>query len=223
MKRLIKICIALMYKIRFAGKCKINATTTILLRKCQFEGGNCLGEHTYLSHTSMGYGSYMGFSNEFSNCLIGRFCSIGNCVRIVSADHPTVMVSSYPAFYSDTFRISYVKESKYKEHIYTSNGYECEIGNDVWIGDNVLIKGGVTIGDGAIIAMGSVVLHDVEPYSIVGGVPAKIIRKRFDDATIEALINIQWWNKPIKWIRENADSFDDPRRFIELYCRKEEL
>jgi acetyltransferase-like isoleucine patch superfamily enzyme len=217
MKRLIKAVIALGYKIKFAGKGHLSAATNIILRNCTFEGKNSLGDHTYLSHTSMAYASYIGFSSEFSNCKIGRYCSIGNHVRVVSATHPTDLVSTYPAFYSDTYRVSYVKKAKYVEHIVTDNGYECEIGNDVWIGDNVLIKGGIKIGDGAVIAMGSVVLHDIPPYTIVAGVPAKEIRKRFDDATIDELEKIKWWNKPTDWIEKHAEEFDNPLKFIELY------
>lgn len=214
MKRLIKAVIALGYKIKFAGKCHLSATTNIVLRNCTFEGKNSLGEHTYISHTSLGYASYIGFSSEFSNCKIGRYCSIGNHVRVVSATHPTDMVSTYPAFYSDTYRVSYVKKSKYVEHIVTDNGYECEIGNDVWIGDNVLIKGGIKIGDGAIIAMGSVVLHDIPPYTIVAGIPAKEIKKRFDDAIIDALKKIKWWDKPLVWIQSHAEIFANPEFFV---------
>lgn len=208
--------VAWYYKIRFCGKCKIHAMTSVIIRGCSFEGANSLGERVYLSHTSMGYGSYTGYSCEFSNCAIGRYCSIGNCVRVVSATHPTNMLSTYPAFYSNSYRISYVKESKFKEHLVTENGYECEIGNDVWIGDNVLIKGGVSIGDGAVIAMGSVVLHDIKPYTIVGGVPAKEIRKRFDEDMIRELEEFQWWNKPKKWIAAYAAEFEDPKRLIRL-------
>lgn len=214
MKRFVKAIIALGYKLKFAGKCHINAASNIILRSCVFEGKNSLGEHTYLSHTSLGYGSYMGFSCEFSNCKIGRYCSIGNNVRVVSATHPSNMVSTYPAFYSDTYRVSYVKKSKFVEHIITESGFECEIGNDVWIGDNVLIKGGTKIGDGAIVAMGSVVLHDIPPYTIVAGIPAKEIRKRFDDATVDELEKIKWWNKPLEWIAKHADEFDNPCQFI---------
>ncbi len=214
MKRLIKAAIALGYKIKFAGKCHLSATTNIILRGCNFEGKNSLGEHTYLSHTSLGYASYIGFSSEFSNCRIGRYCSIGNHVRVVSATHPTDMVSTYPAFYSDTYRVSYVGKSKFVEHLVTENGLECEIGNDVWIGDNVLIKGGTKIGDGSIVAMGSVVLHDIPPYTIVAGIPAKEIRKRLDDSAIEELEKLKWWDKPVDWIERYADGFDNPYQFI---------
>ena len=218
LKRLFKMGIALLYKIKFLGICKINACSNIILRGCFFEGKNSLGERTYLSHTSLGYGSFVGFNSEFSNCKIGKFCSIGSNVRVVSATHPTEMVSTYPAFYSDTYEVSFVSKSKFKEHLVTQDGFECEIGNDVWIGDNVLIKGGLNIGDGSVIAMGSVVLHDVPPYTIVAGIPAKTIRKRFSDEISNDLLKIQWWNKPVKWIESHAEKFEKIEDFMNV-CR----
>lgn len=214
MKRLMKVLIALYYKIKYLKKCRLNAMTNIILRNCAFEGKNAIGDYTYLSHTSLGFASYIGNSSEFSNTTIGKYCSIGSYVRVVSATHPTGMVSSYPAFYSDTYRVSYVRKSKYKEHLTTSNGNECEIGNDVWIGDNVLIKGGVIIGNGAIVAMGSIVTHDVEPYSIVAGVPARIIRKRFDCDVIDQLQSIKWWDKSEEWLKSHVEEFEDAESFV---------
>ena len=213
--RFAKLCISIIYKIRYIFKCNIHASTDILLRGCKFEGKNSLGEHTYLSHTQLGYASYIGFGCEFSNTVIGRFCSIGNNVRVVSASHPTNMVSTHPAFYSKTFRFSYGNDVEFAEHIITENNYECEIGNDVWIGDNVLIKGGVKINDGAVIAMGSVVLHDVPSYSIVAGVPAKVIRYRFDDSTISKLQQIEWWDRSVIWIKNKAPNFISVDKFID--------
>lgn len=78
------------------------------------------------------------------------------------------------------------------------------IGNDVWIGYDATIMPGVTIGDGAIIGTRAVVTKDVAPYEIVGGNPAQLIRKRFDDETIDFLLLLQWWSWPIKKIRENV-------------------
>ena len=216
-RRIGKIAVTFFNKIKFSGKCKIGAFTNTVIRKCDFEGKNALGVKTYLSGTSFGYGSYTGFCCEFSNCIVGRYCSIGNYVRVVSATHPTDMVSTYPAFYSDKYRVSYVNNSKFTEHITTDNGYDCEIGNDVWIGDNVLIKGGTRIGDGAVVAMGSVVVGDVEPYTVVGGVPARAIKKRFDEETIKRLMAVKWWDKPYDWVSSHAEGFDNPEVFVKLF------
>jgi acetyltransferase-like isoleucine patch superfamily enzyme len=91
-----------------------------------------------------------------------------------------------------------------------------KIGNDVWIGNNCLIKNGITIGDGAIIGMGSVITKDVEPYMIVAGNPGKIIRKRFDDETIEFLINTKWWELNDDDLAQKAYYFNDINKFISI-------
>ena len=214
MKRLLKYLITIYHKL---ANLKDNwiSSSAIILRGCHFEGHNSVGDKSYLSGTIMGYGSFIGFGCEFPNCKIGRFCSIGSNIRVVPATHPTKgFISTHPAFYSDTYRFHYVKHSKFREHLVNARGDACTIGNDVWIGDNTLILGGIVIGDGAIIAMGSIVLHDVPPYTIVAGVPAKTIRKRFTDDIIEALQKIEWWNKSIEWIKVHADDFSDIEQFV---------
>ncbi|MEO1486680.1 MAG: CatB-related O-acetyltransferase, partial [Bacteroidota bacterium] len=92
-----------------------------------------------------------------------------------------------------------------------------EIGNDVWIGAQVTILDGVKIGDGAIIASGALVNRDVPPYSIWGGVPAKEIKKRFDEHVIERLLAIKWWDKEYSWLKDNANTFTDINTFLEKH------
>lgn len=82
---------------------------------------------------------------------------------------------------------------------------QCQIGHDVWIATNVVILRNIKIGNGAVIGAGAIVTKDVEPYSIVVGVPGKVVKKRFDNKTIEALEEIQWWNWPRKVINQNID------------------
>ena len=89
------------------------------------------------------------------------------------------------------------------------------IGNDVWIGSGVLIKSGINIGDGAIIGAGSIVTHDVPPYEIWAGSPARLIRKRFDDETISKLLEIKWWDWEDKKIKRYSDFFDSPQRLFD--------
>lgn len=88
------------------------------------------------------------------------------------------------------------------------------IGNDVWIGNRVMVKAGVTIGDGAVIGMGSIVTKDIGAYEIWAGNPARLIRKRFDDETIDEIINTQWWNWSDEKISQYAETFDAPQTFI---------
>lgn len=220
MRKILKYLITLYYRLANLGKCRISPSATIL-RCCRFDGHNSVGNDTYLSGTIMGYGSFVGFGNEFTKCKIGKFCSIGSNIRVVAATHPVKgFISTHPAFFSDSYWFSYVKQSKFKEHLTTLDGYQCKIGNDVWIGDNSLILGGVVIGDGAIVAMGSIVLHDVPPYTIMAGIPAKEIRKRFSDETIESLQKMKWWDKPIEWIEANADDFSDVEQFVSKYAQE---
>lgn len=124
--------------------------------------------------------------------IIGKFCSIacGAKFLFTSANHKMSSLSTYP------FPIFYEEwglDAKDIRNAWDNKG-NIIIGNDVWIGYEAVIMAGVTIGDGAIIGTRAVVTKDVPPYTIVGGVPAKPIRKRFDDATVERLIKLRWWD-----------------------------
>ncbi|MEL6926725.1 MAG: CatB-related O-acetyltransferase [Bacteroidota bacterium] len=128
--------------------------------------------------------------------IIGKFCMIASDATFImnGANHLSEAVSSYPfAIFGKDWAHAMDGKS------YPTKG-NTVIGNDVWIGHRATIMPGVTIGDGAIIAMGSVVTRDVPPYTIVGGNPAKEIRKRFSEAQIESLLQLKWWDWPIEKI-----------------------
>lgn len=122
---------------------------------------------------------------------VGRYCSIGDNVTILS-NHPTDRISSHPFTYENIFGQPFQSQADslapFSNKLPTTT-----IGHDVWIGAGVRIKSGITIGNGCIVGAGSVVTKDIPDYSIVGGVPAKLIRKRFDEPTIERLNALQWW------------------------------
>lgn len=142
--------------------------------------------------------SYIGKNCLIQNTHIGKFCSIANDVLIGLGKHPSENFSTSPIFYriNNALNIKLVKaNSDFQEYDHIN------IGNDVWIGTRAIILDGVTIGHGAIIAANSVVTKDVPPYSIVGGVPAKIIKYRFQGAKIEKLQKSQWWDLPFKEIK----------------------
>ena len=172
-------------------------------RRTKFAGANVLRGGTVITDCTVGRATYFG-GGFIANSDIGAFVSVGPDVRIGGlGGHPTGWISSHPAFYS-THRqsgLSYVKKDYFAEHQRTS------IGNDVWIGAGTIVLDGVAIGDGVVVAAGSVVTRDVTPYTIVGGVPAKLIRKRFDDDTIERLRAVEWWNWPDEQLRRSADLF----------------
>lgn len=177
----------------------------------QFEGNNVIGANTNFSGT-LGKCSYIGAFSSI-NANVGRYCSIASYVQTVSGTHPTKeWVSTHPAFFSTQKQcgISFVDENKFCETTVIP-----KIGNDVWIGNGAMIVGSVNIGDGAIIGAGAVVVKDVPPYSIVCGVPAKILRYRFEKSEIEFLLEFKWWNKDEKWIKNNAKYFGNFKTFKE--------
>lgn len=132
---------------------------------------------------------------------IGKFCSIACGARFLfnSANHSMTSLATYPfpVFFEEWgLDVSHITEA-------WDNKGDIVIGSDVWIGYEAVIFAGVTIGDGAIIGTRAVVTKDVPPYTIVGGVPAKPIRKRFSDETISALLTERWWDWPEEKIARN--------------------
>lgn len=152
-------------------------------------GNNRFGKGTNVNSSTFGLHTYV-VNARIVRTEIGAFCSIGPEVNIGGlGSHPTNYISTHPIFYSP------LKQSG-KTFASNANFEELKsvkIGNDVWIGARVLILDGVNIGDGAIIAAGAVVAKDVPPYAIVGGIPAQLIRYRFSEDIISALLEWQWW------------------------------
>ena len=173
-------------------------TQTVYLKDVITDPGIEVGEYTM-------YNDFVNDPREFEKnnvlyhypvngdkLIIGKFCSIacGAKFMFTSANHKMSSLSTYP------FPIFYEEwglDVKDIRNAWDNKG-DIVIGNDVWIGYEAVIMSGVTIGDGAIIGTRAVVTRDVPPYTIVGGVPAKPIRKRYDDETIERLIKLRWWD-----------------------------
>lgn len=218
-KRLIKI-----YKIKMQKKNIIFLRKANIDKNAVLEGQNKIGAESWFEGY-MGFGTYIG-----DHCTImgkiGRYCSIGHKVTVLTGTHPSHrFVSTHPTFFSLGLQngTTYVSTQKFKEKIYAdeNNKYGCIIGNDVWIGYNATIMGGCTIGDGAIVAAGALVKENVEPYTIVAGQPAKVIGKRFEDEKIAFLMKIKWWDKPEAWIKSHADDFEDISKFERNISRGE--
>lgn len=133
---------------------------------------------------------------------IGKFCSIATGTKFIfnGANHTQKSFSTYP------FPL-FSNEQQYEQDIAKSwdNKGDIIVGNDVWFGYESIIMAGVTIGDGAIIGARALVTRDVEPYSIVGGIPAKLIKKRFAKETIAILQEKQWWNWDVEKIKNNLE------------------
>ena len=132
--------------------------------------------------------SYVGSNSIVQNATIGAFCSIADGVIIGGSNHPVEWGSTSPVFVAGRNILS--KNFSFHHFIETIG---TEIGSDVWVGNNVLIKSGVKIGHGAIIGMGSVVTKSIPDYEIWAGNPARFIRKRFHQDTIDKLLYLKWW------------------------------
>ncbi len=171
-------------------------------------------DHAIVKKSKIGTYTYVGRSSRVNRASIGRFCCIGpNCI-IGTGRHPSrTYVSSHPAFYSTGRQVGLTFSDK---NYYEELG-SVVIGNDVWLGTNVIVADSVKIGDGAIIAAGAVVTKDIPAYAIYGGVPAKLIRYRFEQDVIEFLLKFKWWGKDETWWKENFKEFHDITEFIRNY------
>ena len=214
-KLLIRILVKNKYKIQIGRNCMLDLNTF-------FEGYNTLQDNVRIGRSYLGRGTYIANGLVIMRAKIGRFCSIGGNIRTGLGLHPTKdFVSINPSFYSinSQTNLSFAKQQLFEEHLYVDKEkkYFCEIGNDVWIGNNVMIMDGIKIGDGAVVAGGAVVTKDVKPYTIVGGLPAKEIKKRFNDEQIQKLLEIKWWNWDIDRIRKSAEFFSNIDLFLKNY------
>lgn len=195
-------------QVRFSKRCQISTEDT-------FEGNNYIDGHVTNCH--VGRGTYIMNDSWFSNCYIGRYCSIASEVKMVQKHgHPITYASSSPVFSLPSAIVdTYINTSSLpdyglnKKNSFNDQEWDAVVGNDVWIGARCILLGAITIGDGAIIGAGSIVTKDVPPYAIVAGNPAHILRYRFSEETIDALLQTQWWNKEEAWLREHAHLFSD--------------
>ena len=171
-----------------------------------FGVGCRLGGPVYIAGSSIGDYSYVETGCRISAATIGRFCSIAPYALVGLAEHPVEgFVSTHPMFYRHAPGYGYDLLDADAHTGITPT----QLGNDVWVGAGACLKGGVTIGDGAVIGAGAVVTRDVEPYAIYAGVPARLVRYRFDHEIIEFLLRFKWWERDISWLREHKDELQD--------------
>ena len=179
---------------------------TIYLKNVVQNPNIIIGEYTIYNDFVMGPENFeknnvlYHYAINQDKLIIGKFCSIACGAKFIfnSANHSLSSLSTYP------FPIFFEEWDSDVKNITSAwdNKGDIIIGNDVWIGYEAIILAGVTIGDGAVIGTRAVVTKDIPPYSIVGGVPAKLIRKRFSPETIKSLLKIKWWNWPPERIKQ---------------------
>ncbi len=201
---------AIYYELKYHKK-KLKIGNMTYVSNSKFGNFNRLYDNIKLKNVKLGDYSYVAADTQIKNAKIGKFCSIAPGCRIGLGKHPTKdFVSTHPIFFSLNKQISTVFANKN----YFKEEEQITIGNDVWIGTNVIIVDGVIISDGAIIAAGAVVTKNVPPYAIVGGVPAKIIKYRFEENHIRQLIDAKWWNTSIEQLGREYTKFHNIQDFL---------
>jgi phosphonate metabolism protein (transferase hexapeptide repeat family) len=174
------------------------------VRDCSFGAWTEVGARSDLVETTFDDYSYVVNDSEIIYTDVGKFCSIAAHTRINPGQHPL----EKPALHHFTYRSNdFMLGDQDKSFFQQRRENRVTIGHDVWIGHGAIIQGGVEIGHGAVIGSGAVVTHSVDPFTIVTGVPARPMRKRFDETTIERLLALQWWHWPHDRLKQCLDDF----------------
>lgn len=205
-KVLLKNIISMPYRMLFT---KISVFAGLQNSKVDKNAAICRGTRFYRS--DIGKYSYVGNNTFITNTHIGKYTSISGDCYIGGTSHPINWVSTSSVFHKWS-NILHKNFSQFEYEIFQ----ETYVGNDVWIGEGCKVKAGIRIDNGAILGMGSVLTKDVGPYEIWAGNPARFIRKRFDDKTIEKLVESEWWEWEDTKIKEYAKYFNDPDQFIKV-------
>ena len=177
---------------------------SVIHKDSKIEAGSAIIRTKFARHSFCGYDCFIVDAD------IGSFVSIGARVTIGGAAHPMHFVSTSPVFLSHRDSV----RTKLARHDYLPV-LATHVESDVWIGDGAFIKAGVRIHVGAVIGMGAVVTRDVPPYAIVGGNPARVIRKRFSSKICENLLASQWWKRSDADLIKLGHFVSDPEKFIE--------
>ena len=198
------------YYAKYAGK-NIHLEYMAELSGVKFSTHNKVYKYARLRNVQLGRFSYISRDTQVYSASVGNFTCIGPDTLIGPGEHPVRgYVTSHPAFYSSLAQAGITFSDR--DHIIEIP--HTVIGHNVWIGARCVIRAGITIGDGAIIAAGAVVTKDVEPYTICGGVPAKVIRRRFDPEAEQRVIQSNWWEWDEKELAQNAHIFRDLNLFV---------
>jgi len=188
---------------------------TSLVKNCRLGAYVEVGDHCVLEEVSLGDYTYCFGYNDLIFAEIGKFNSIATGVRVNPVQHPA---KERAAAHHFTYRCSHYGLGPDDERITQwRRERRVKTGHDVWIGHNAVVMGGVALGDGAVVAAGAVVTHDVAPYEIVGGVPARHIGWRYEREVIEALLRVRWWDWSHDQLRERLRDFDDVADFCKKY------
>jgi len=190
--------------------------TTAELKSCRLGRHVVIGERVVLREVTVGDYSYFERHGEAIYTRIGKFCSIAANVRINALEHPMERVTTHKITYrpNEYFKFLGVDQD-FRER---RRAKPVTVGNDVWIGHGAVVMPGVAIGDGAVVGANAVVTHDVAPYEVVAGVPARTLRMRFAPEIAARLVALAWWDWPAEKL---ADAVPDMQALgIEDFLRR---
>lgn len=185
------------------------------IRSSQLGAWTDIGPNCALLESSLDDYTYLAGDVAVIYSEIGKFCSIASHATINPGNHPMTRVTQHHLTYR---RAQYGFGEEDAAFFDWRRADKCVIGHDVWIGHGATILAGVTVGTGAVVGAGAVVSKNVAPYAIVGGVPARVIRKRFPDDIIEKLLRIAWWNWDRQTLLERFDDLLDLNQFLGKYA-----
>lgn len=211
------------FKRKLLEKKGIYLRANVKFNQTIFKGKNKVGRNTDIERSSIGFATYLGDDCYLRQCKIGKFCSIGSWVKVITGKHPLHYAMTHPIVFNEYLKKLDLFSTKRinfdEEYEYVSEQYYIEIGNDVWIGQSAEIMSGIRIGDGAVIGAGAVVTKDVPPYAVVAGVPAKILKYRFSEDNIKKLLKLKLWDKDVIWLKENADKLSNIENLLHYHIK----
>ena len=190
---------------------------TCLVRDSRMGAWTVLGPRTQLLDSEFRDYAYTARDCDIYNADIGKFCNIAAAVRINPANHPMERASQHHFTYRS--RSHHLGAADDAAVFAWRRAHRVTIGPDVWIGHGAILMPGVAVGTGAVIGAGAVVTHDVPPYTVAVGVPARVLRRRFSAAIEAALLRIAWWDWPKDRLAASLEDFRalDVERFVQKY------
>ena len=169
-----------------------------IIFKSKLNGCNVINRGNFISDSEIGFATYTGMNCIIKDTTIGKFCDLSWNLSLGGGQHHILRTVKYSEYHLNQILNG-------SSPIIHKPEPPTQIGNDVWIGNGAIVLRGVKVGDGAVIGAGTVVTKDVEPYTVVVGVPARPIKKRFSDVIINELLELKWWDWSIDKIREKRE------------------